>query len=183
MPATVLGRRYSGARDELDSGLGLPRTAPGLDAPGIQPHMNRLIQPTAFFQKHLGAIRPTAAKISRQLWLLLTTTLALGGCQGNIHSPAPGGPTERVGQTARNRYVTPANQILTPAGVQVELPGLRPQALALSPDGRLLVVSGKTAELVALDPATGRVGQRVALPSEKDLDPAPDAVFTLQQVF
>ena len=145
--------------------------------------MNRLIQPTAFFQKHLGAIRPTAAKISRQLWLLLTTTLALGGCQGNIHSPAPGGPTERVGQTARNRYVTPANQILTPAGVQVELPGLRPQALALSPDGRLLVVSGKTAELVALDPATGRVGQRVALPSEKDLDPAPDAVFTLQQVF
>jgi YVTN family beta-propeller protein len=76
----------------------------------------------------------------------------------------------------KNRYYTPANQLLTPAGIQVELPGLRPQVLALSPDRKLLVTSGKTAELVAVNPETGRILQRVALPSEKDLDPAPDTV-------
>jgi YVTN family beta-propeller protein len=81
-----------------------------------------------------------------------------------------------VGQIGRNRYYTPANQILTPAGIQVELPGLRPQVLALSPDRKLLVTSGKTAELVALNPETGRILQRIGLPSEKDVDPVPDAV-------
>jgi YVTN family beta-propeller protein len=83
---------------------------------------------------------------------------------------------ETVGKAGRNRNVTPANQILTPAGFQVELPGLRPQVLALSPDGHILVTSGKTAELVVVDPGTGQILQRVGLPSEKDIDPAPDAV-------
>jgi len=46
----------------------------------------------------------------------------------------------------------------------VELPGLRPQALALSPDGRLLLTAGKTADLVVVDPGTGAVRQRVPLP-------------------
>jgi YVTN family beta-propeller protein len=81
-----------------------------------------------------------------------------------------------VGSAGPNRWVTPANQILTPAGRQVELPGMRPQAMALSPDGRLLAVSGKTPELVLIDPRTGAIRQRVALPSEKDKDAAPDPV-------
>ncbi len=100
------------------------------------------------------------------------------GCQSQAPSPASSqlGSTEKVGRAGLNRFVTPANQILTPAGKQVDLPGLRPQALALSPDGRLLAVSGKTAELVILDPITGTVLQRVALPSEKDADPTPDPV-------
>ena len=51
----------------------------------------------------------------------------------------------------------PVNQVVTPLGTQVELPGLRPQALALSPNGQLLAVSGKTAEVLILDPATGAV--------------------------
>jgi YVTN family beta-propeller protein len=63
--------------------------------------------------------------------------------------------------------VLPTQQLLTPAGKQVELPGLRPQAIALSPDSRLLATSGKTAELVLLDPATGKVRQRVPLPPDK----------------
>jgi YVTN family beta-propeller protein len=106
--------------------------------------------------------------------LLGAFALSICGCRSDPRAFT--GSTERVGQTARNRYVTPANQILTPAGLQVELPGLRPQTLALSPDGRILVTSGKTSELVVVDPASGRILQRVALPSEKDLDPAPAAV-------
>jgi YVTN family beta-propeller protein len=72
--------------------------------------------------------------------------------------------------------VTPVNQVLTPAGRLLELPGLRPQVLALSPDGRLLVTAGKTHELVVVDPLAGTVLQRVPLPSEKAIDPAADAV-------
>ncbi|MSU59264.1 MAG: phosphoesterase, partial [Pedosphaera sp.] len=82
---------------------------------------------------------------------------------------------EAVGPAGTNRWYTPANQILTPAGVQVELPGLRPQALALSPDGRLLVTAGKTHELVVIDPRTGIILQRVALPSDKARNPDPVA--------
>jgi YVTN family beta-propeller protein len=72
--------------------------------------------------------------------------------------------TERVGRRGANRSVLPVNQVVTPLGRQVELPGLRPQALALSPDGRILLTAGKTAELVVVDPATASVRQRVPLP-------------------
>ena len=72
--------------------------------------------------------------------------------------------TETVGP-GTNGLVTPVNQRVTPAGIQVELPGMRPQALALSPDGHLLVTAGLTHELVVLDPATGEITQRVAFPA------------------
>ena len=83
---------------------------------------------------------------------------------------------EAVGQTGTNRYYTPANQVLTPAGVQVELPGMRPQGIALSPNGRLLVTAGKTHDLVVLDPATGKILQRVPLPSGGNSGLEPDSV-------
>lgn len=108
--------------------------------------------------------------------ILVVLALLLGGCRFGTAPPALVRSTEKVGPAGHNRHITPANQILTPAGLQVELPGLRPQALALSPDGKLLVTSGKTAELIAVHPEDGTILQRVALPSEKDIDPAPDAV-------
>jgi YVTN family beta-propeller protein len=55
---------------------------------------------------------------------------------------------------------------VAPAGIQLELPGLRPQVLALSPDGRRLVTSGKTDEIVVVDPATGALLQRVLFPAD-----------------
>ena len=84
---------------------------------------------------------------------------------------------DMVGFSNPNRIVLPVNQILTPAGIHVELPDLRPQAIALSPDGRLLVTSGKTHEIVVLDPGTGAILQRVPLPSESATQtPQPNAV-------
>ena len=83
---------------------------------------------------------------------------------------------EKVGQVGTNSYYTPANQVVTPAGRQVELPGMRPQAIALSPNGRVLVTAGKTHNLVVLDPATGEVVQRLTLPSDKATDVTPDSV-------
>ncbi|MBM3837875.1 MAG: bifunctional YncE family protein/alkaline phosphatase family protein [Verrucomicrobia bacterium] len=87
-------------------------------------------------------------------------------------------PYETVGYSSSNRVVLPVSQILTPAGKQIELPEMRPQALALSPDGRLLVTSGKTHEIVVLDPATGAIRQRVPLPSEQAGEPRPGVVST-----
>jgi YVTN family beta-propeller protein len=83
-----------------------------------------------------------------------------------------GATTEVVGRNA-NGFETPVNQLVTPAGMLVELPGMRPLALALSPDGRLLVTAGLTHELVVIDPATGKILQHVSLPSDKTQEPAP----------
>jgi len=74
---------------------------------------------------------------------------------------------ETVGRKSGGRMVTPVNQIVTPFGKQVDLPGLRPQVLALSPDGKLLAVSGKTSEIIILDPATGEIKQHVSLPARQ----------------
>ncbi|MCX6926013.1 MAG: bifunctional YncE family protein/alkaline phosphatase family protein [Verrucomicrobia bacterium] len=79
--------------------------------------------------------------------------------------PAPGSLVmpQKVGSAAANLYHTPTGQILTPAGRQIELPGMRPQALALSPDGNLLATGGKDHTLVLIDPATRRTLQTVQL--------------------
>jgi YVTN family beta-propeller protein len=106
-----------------------------------------------------GALRPCAVL----LWLLLSLKAGVPQVPGLRCVEAASGP---VGRTGTNTFETPVNQRLTPAGFQVELPGMRPQALALSPDGRLLVTAGLTHELVVVDPATGRILQHVPLPSD-----------------
>ncbi len=83
---------------------------------------------------------------------------------------------ETVGAKGPGRTVLPVNQIVTPHGTQTTLPGLRPQALALAPDGKRLAVAGKTHELVILDALTGRIIQQVALPAENQGEPRPEAV-------
>ena len=77
----------------------------------------------------------------------------------------------QVGHETPGLVVTPVNQILTPEGIQVPLDGLRPQVVALSPDQRLLVTSGKTSSLIVIDPATGKILQSVELPSLQQTRP------------
>ena len=86
--------------------------------------------------------------------------------------------TEVVGRNASG-FETPVNQLVTPAGTLIELPGLRPLALALSPDGKLLVTAGLTHEVVAVEPATGEILQRVAFPSGGAQEQAPTAMEIL----
>jgi YVTN family beta-propeller protein len=93
-------------------------------------------------------------------------------CQKDLPAPPD---TEPIGMKEGNRSVVPVNQVITPTGTQALLPGLRPQAIALSPDGKLLAVSGKTHEVVILDPATGEVRQRVPLPAEDQGVSLPEA--------
>jgi YVTN family beta-propeller protein len=118
--------------------------------------------------------QPHSGKFLRQpaVWGAIVILSAAPICRGQVG----GGTQERVGRAGGNRVVTPVNQVLTPAGAQIELPGLRPQALALSPDGRILAVSGKTHELVIVDPESGRISQRVPLPSDEANDMNPGSV-------
>lgn len=98
----------------------------------------------------------------------LVNVLLAGGQQGSLTKGEP------VGRIAPDRFYTPVNQILTPAGTQVDLPGLRPHALALSPDGSLLVTAGETHEMVVVDPVRGIVREHVGLPSDLQKEPPPD---------
>src|SRR5881397_3354220 len=103
--------------------------------------------------------------------------LLLECCLGaSAQRPGIFSTTDTVGRHGTNRTVTPVNQVLTPYGTQVELPELRPQAIALSPDGKLLATSGKTSEVVIVDAETGRIRQHVKMPSNDDTDPEPDVV-------
>src|ERR1039457_1638779 len=81
--------------------------------------------------------------------------------------------TDTVGRNVSG-LETPVNQLVTPAGTVVELPGMRPQALALSPNGQLLVTAGLTHELVVLAPATGKILQHVPLPADPTPPTAPE---------
>lgn len=98
--------------------------------------------------------------------VLLVSCLAAAACRAPEPASEPE-PTAPVGRLADGRQLTPVQQTLTPYGTLVELPGLRPQALARSPDGRHLYVAGKTSELVVLDAERGDVVQRVALANER----------------
>ncbi|QDV10006.1 Phosphoesterase family protein [Planctomycetes bacterium Poly30] len=110
----------------------------------------------------------------RRLILILCATF-LGpilGCQSDTPN-APRAPKTPVGRAADGSVMTPVNQLITPHGRTADLPGLRPQALAMSRDGRSIYVSGKTAELLVMDAETLDIRQRVQLPSEEQRTSAP----------
>jgi len=109
--------------------------------------------------------------------VLAGTLFSLSGCRTGCEEVFQ--PTATVGAAGTNVFFTPTNQRLTPAGKQVELPGLRPQALALSPGGRLFVTAGKTHQLVVLNTADGRILQKVALPSNQNNESEPEPVSPL----
>jgi YVTN family beta-propeller protein len=78
---------------------------------------------------------------------------------------SPTSPAELEG-TVHETVAVPVNQLLSPAGAQIDLPEARPQVIAASPDGRLVAVGGRH-ELVLIDPANDRIVQAVALPADR----------------
>ncbi len=70
----------------------------------------------------------------------------------------------RVGHQQNGQVQTPVNQTLTPYGRQLDVPGMRPQALAISHNGQRLAVSGKTNKLLIVDPVQGEVLQTIPMP-------------------
>jgi YVTN family beta-propeller protein len=81
------------------------------------------------------------------------------------------GGQEKVGVEFDGKMIVPVNQLITPYGSQIQLPGMRPQGMAISPDNRLVAVSGKTSELVIIDPVDLSILQRVGFPLESQSQP------------
>lgn len=105
---------------------------------------------------------------SFSFWFVLVVA---GSCALSAQEPQIESTTDLVGRSREEYIVTPVNQLLTPYGRQVELAGLRPQALALSPDGKQLLVTGKTSELLVIDVERAEVIHRLALPSDGQTEP------------
>ena len=140
---------------------------PGVATPGLRAHPR--FWHGAFMHSLKSALLGAAVVV---VWLAGPNST----CRGQARPESLFLTREKVGQVGTNSYYTPVNQVVTPAGRQVELPGMRPQAIALSPNGRVLVTAGKTHNLVVLDPGTGEVLQRLALPSDKATAVTPDSV-------
>jgi DNA-binding beta-propeller fold protein YncE len=107
------------------------------------------------------------------LWILSSAlVLTAFSCSSRSNEMAREAPDHRVvGQRGDGTTMLPVHQLLTPHGIHVDLAGLRPQALALSPDARHVYVSGKTAELLVLRTEDGEVLQRVPLPTDSRRQP------------
>ncbi|HEV8544265.1 MAG TPA: alkaline phosphatase family protein [Verrucomicrobiae bacterium] len=117
----------------------------------------------------------------RKIFVILFSLLGVTGVLSDQRPERQIDPFEKVntGQPG-GPIITPVNQVLTPLGIQVELFGLRPQTLALSPDGKILATSGKTHEVVLINPDTGDILDRIPLPPEKTADPAAVSTHILE---
>ncbi len=110
--------------------------------------------------------------MKRKLCLRFATCALAGFFAGRIFADQFSTTTAAVGRMG-DSIITPVNQLVTPAGAQVTLPGIRPQALALSPDGKILATAGITHELIAVDPATATITQHIPLPASQTLEAEP----------
>ncbi|MGE3106891.1 MAG: alkaline phosphatase family protein [Phycisphaerales bacterium] len=121
--------------------------------------------------EHAGRRRRGLGGIVRRAAMAACVAVGVAGAD-SVFAQTGSPDVEQVGRDGQGRTVTPVNQVLTPFGRQVDLPGMRPQAIALSPDGTILVVAGKTSELVVLDAKDGSLRTKVPLPGEGAADAA-----------
>ena len=111
-----------------------------------------------------------AALFTPSFWRLASRPLT-SPCHGQAPADSQFSTRETVGQAGTNRYYTPANQVLTPAGIQVELPGMRPQAHRAQPRRPAAGHRGQDARPGRhrpghrQDPAARAVAVRQAIPS------------------
>ncbi len=111
----------------------------------------------------------------------LAIGLGLSLLSSHHFSTAQDPTPEAVGRSDSQSLMTPVHQRITPYGTWVELPGMRPQAIAISPDGKFGVTSGKTNKLVTFAPETGEILKHVDMPSDaKSLDSSPNAPNNLK---
>ena len=83
--------------------------------------------------------------------------LILGALLADAAEPS----RELVGRK-QSGIVLPVNQTVTPSGIQVDLPGHRPQAIALSPDGKTLcTANGPTGDVSVVDLTTQTVIKKI----------------------
>ena len=91
----------------------------------------------------------------RETVLFVTAVLGLAGVGVLAQQLAP----RLIGRQADGSVLTPTNQTITPAGVQIEFDG-RPNAMALSPDRRTAaILNGNAQAIVLVDLESNKVKQ------------------------
>jgi YVTN family beta-propeller protein len=105
-------------------------------------------------------LRSSIAKLLAGQSLLLAWLIASTSLQADDGDQLP------VGRLPDGRIIVPTNQVLQPAGRQVEFPG-RPVDLALVEDGKTLVVKNMNS-LEFIDSATAQVKQTLGLTPRDD---------------
>src|SRR5579859_7928482 len=96
--------------------------------------------------------------IHRVGWLLCVVGMALVAGRTSAEDP----DRLKVGLQADGSIVLPTNQVLRPAGRQLNFPG-RPVDCAVTDGGQTLVVKNLR-ELLFIDAVAGRIRQTLALP-------------------
>ncbi len=79
--------------------------------------------------------------------------------------------TGKVGKLGENQWLLPTGQIISPAGQRIDFPGVRPQALALSPNGKFLAVAGSSKDVFIFDAVTGRELSHTTMPGDAKAAP------------
>src|SRR5262245_25836337 len=110
----------------------------------------------ANWQSHIPALRDSNSEHCFAMTRALLFAVFLS------NAPAQEVEALRVGVQSDGRVIVPTNQVLHPAGQQVEFPG-RPVDLLQVEGGRLLVAKNLR-DLTFVDPATGQVRQTLATP-------------------
>ncbi len=111
--------------------------------------------------------------LPRFLAASILVTVAHAEVAAPAKAPAPA--VEKVGKIAEGKWLLPTGQTITPAGRQIDLPGIRPQALTLSPNGKYLAVAGSSKDVLIFDAATGQELSRMTMPGDTKVAAPPTA--------
>ncbi len=121
-----------------------------------------------------GSVWWCAVGLAAMVVMALAISASWSPVDADVELPAT------VGRQVDGTSFVPVGQWIRPTGKSIDLPGSRPQAIAISPDGRLMVTAGKSSDLVLLDPDTATVLGRVALPSEQATEPPVSSANILE---
>lgn len=82
---------------------------------------------------------------------------------------------EVQGPKSAQDVLLPIEQRITPAGRQIVLEDRRPQGVAWHPGGRYFVASGRSADLLVVDPVKAEIAKRIPMPAGSETTPEPPA--------
>jgi YVTN family beta-propeller protein len=98
-------------------------------------------------------------KIKVRLLVLATVPVVAVAAAGVAQANGFWSHTAQVGKQPNGSVLVPTNQVITPAGQQIMMNGTRPNAVAISPDGKTAAFLATGSLVTTVDLGTGKVKQ------------------------